>query len=68
MNFPFFLGGGGGQMLKQLRYYLYYYFYCCLKSLLQYDYGFLGDKLFELASDKNIPPRNRKPLYTMVQR
>ncbi|XP_030834041.1 ribosomal RNA processing protein 1 homolog A isoform X1 [Strongylocentrotus purpuratus] len=35
---------------------------------LQYDYGMIADKLFDLASEKNIPTRNRKPIYRMVER
>eukprot|EP00057_Strongylocentrotus_purpuratus_P029267 XP_011683741.1 PREDICTED: ribosomal RNA processing protein 1 homolog B [Strongylocentrotus purpuratus] len=33
-----------------------------------YDYGMIADKLFDLASEKNIPTRNRKPIYRMVER
>ncbi|XP_041470710.1 ribosomal RNA processing protein 1 homolog A-like [Lytechinus variegatus] len=35
---------------------------------LEYDYAMIADKLFELASEKNIPTRNRKPIYRMVKR
>ncbi|XP_071495676.1 uncharacterized protein [Diadema antillarum] len=35
---------------------------------LEYDYGAIADMLFKQASEKNIPARNRKPVYRMVTR
>uniref|UniRef100_A0A8B9CAM9 Ribosomal RNA processing 1B n=1 Tax=Anser brachyrhynchus TaxID=132585 RepID=A0A8B9CAM9_9AVES len=36
--------------------------------VLQFDYKAVADKLFELASKKNIPTRNRKRLYKLVRK
>lgn len=36
--------------------------------VLQFDYKAVADKLFELASKKNIPARNRKRLYKLVKK
>ncbi|KAM4046671.1 ribosomal RNA processing protein 1 homolog A-like [Anomaloglossus baeobatrachus] len=36
--------------------------------VLQFDYQALADRLFNLASRKNVPPRNRKSLYRLVKR
>ncbi|XP_032050831.1 ribosomal RNA processing protein 1 homolog B isoform X2 [Aythya fuligula] len=36
--------------------------------VLQFDYKAVADKLFELASKKNIPARNRKRLYRLVKK
>ncbi|XP_073524914.1 ribosomal RNA processing protein 1 homolog A [Phyllobates terribilis] len=36
--------------------------------VLQFDYQALADRLFNLASRKNVPARNRKSLYRLVKR
>ncbi|NXJ66654.1 RRP1B protein, partial [Rostratula benghalensis] len=36
-------------------------------TVLQFDYKAVADKLFELASKKNTPSRNRKRLYKLVK-
>ncbi|XP_035171813.1 ribosomal RNA processing protein 1 homolog B [Oxyura jamaicensis] len=36
--------------------------------VLQFDYKAVADKLFELASKKNIPARNRRCLYKLVRK
>ncbi|XP_069616485.1 ribosomal RNA processing protein 1 homolog A-like [Ranitomeya imitator] len=36
--------------------------------VLQFDYQALADQLFNLASRKNVPARNRKSLYRLVKR
>lgn len=36
--------------------------------VLQFDYQALADRLFHLASRKNVPPSNRKHLYQLVKR
>ncbi|XP_051626851.1 ribosomal RNA processing protein 1 homolog B isoform X2 [Manacus candei] len=37
-------------------------------TVLQFDYKAVADKLFELASKKNTPSRNRKRLYKLVKK
>ncbi|XP_073420822.1 ribosomal RNA processing protein 1 homolog B-like isoform X2 [Dendrobates tinctorius] len=36
--------------------------------VLQFDYQALADRLFNLASRKNVPARNRRSLYRLVKR
>ncbi|XP_074760578.1 ribosomal RNA processing protein 1 homolog B isoform X1 [Athene noctua] len=37
-------------------------------TVLQFDYKAVADKLFEVASKKNTPSRNRKRLYKLVKK